>query len=936
MTAPLRCLGLLTACLLPLLAARAELWTTSRIQGRPEPPPPFTTEQVLTGLPLQNVTDMVPVPGGGQWLIAENGGKIWSVPAESAPDAASRAALAIDLKALHPKCDHVYGMAFHPRHADNRQIFITYTAGDKLPEGSRLSRFTVTQDSPLKIDPGSEQILLTWLSGGHNGAALAFGLDGMLYLSTGDAEVPNPPDVRSTGQDISDLLSSILRIDVDHSADDKPYAVPPDNPFVKAPGARPEVWAYGLRNPWKISIDPATGDLWCGDVGWQEWENIFLIQRGGNYGWPATEGRNIIDLTRQGGPSPISPPIVTHSHSEAASITGGFVYRGALFPELAGAYIYADYETGKIWALWRADGKVTRHEEIADTAHAIVTFARAEDGELFLVNYGSPGTVHRLIRNPEAGQPVRFPRRLSETGLFSDVETLTPAAGVHPFDITAPMWADGASAQRHIGLVAGGGGITTQVTRDKATGRPSAKLTWPRDAVLAKTLSLELTQGDPASARRIETQILHHDGESWNAYSYRWNDAGTDAELVSAEGEERLLDLTGAAYPEGLHRHTYRFHSRSECLRCHNAWGGFALSFHPRQLAAPEPLRAAGCLDDAFLTGSDHRLPDPHDTAAPLEDRARAWLHTNCAACHREHGGGSVPLMVNAELPTEKTRALDEPVTRGDFGIPGARVIVPGQPGSSILLQRIATTGAGHMPMIGARQVDTRGLRLLADWITSLQPGQPQPTGTADARGALTHLLSLDSDPAADPGPARSLAKNAPDPHIRALYERFLPDSERAQTLGPAATAAQILREKGDPARGAALFSPTGKAAACTACHFLNGAGRDFGPDLSKVGARLTPEQVIESLLTPSKTLAEGYQPHVLTLKDGSVRTGFILERAADRLTLKTAPGQTQPFPLTDIESDRPLPVSLMPEGLLQTLTPQEAADLVTYLSGLK
>lgn len=933
MTASLRCLGLLWACLFPALV-EAELWTTSRIQGRPEPPHLFISEPVLPGLALNNVIDLVPVPGSAQWLIAENGGKIWAAANDTT---APQPALALDMKALHPACDHVYGLAFHPQFARNRQVFITYTVGAKIEDGSRLSRFTVSQESPLVIDPTSEQILITWLSGGHNGAAVAFGPDAKLYLSTGDAEVPNPPDVRSTGQDISDLLSSILRIDVDQAADGKPYAIPPDNPFLTTPGARPEVWAYGLRNPWKISFDRETGDLWCGDVGWQEWENIFLIQRGGNYGWAATEGSNVLDRSRQGGPTPISPPIVTHSHAEAASITGGFVYRGARYPELRGAYVYADYETGKIWALWRTEGKVTRHEEIADTPHAIVTFAQAEDGELVFVHYASPSTVHRLIRNPAAGKPVAFPHKLSETGLFTRVTTLTPAPGVQPFSIRAPMWADGASAQRHIGLVAQGGSLKTQVTQDKATGRPSAKLTWPRDAVLAKTLSMELTQGDPASARRIETQILHHDGESWNAYSYRWNDEGTDAELVSAEGAERLLELTGKDFPEGKHRYPYRFHSRSECLRCHNAWAGFALSFHPRQVATPETLLAAGCIDADFLKGTDAPLAEPHDLTAPLEARARAWLHSNCAACHREHGGGSVPLMVNAELPTEKTRALDEPPTRGDYGIADARVIVPGQPSRSILLHRIATTGAGHMPMIGAREVDGPGLQLLAKWIQSLAPGLPQPDDNAitDAPGAL-HLALKVGRGEADRQLAQRHAKSTPDAHIRSLLERFLPDDQRAETLGPNATAEQILSRQGDAARGAALFTPTGKAAACTACHFLNGIGRDFGPDLSKVGARLTPEQLLESLLTPSKTLADGYQAQVLTLKDGSLQTGFLIKRDAQHLHLKTAAGQTHPIPIDTLQSQQTLPLSLMPEGLLQNLTPQEAADMIAYLSSLK
>lgn len=393
------------ALLCTLAAAEEARWTTSRLHGSPLPPKPFITEQVWSKVPLKNALDLVPVPGLAQWLVVENGGKIWALPQDLMSE---KADLALDLKALHPQVDHGYGVAFHPKFKDNKQVFITYTNGDKLDDGSRLSRFIVKQETPLVIDPASEEILLTWRSGGHNGAAITFGNDGMLYLSTGDSEVPAPPDPLVTGQDLDDLLSCVLRIDVDRTDAGKPYAVPPDNPFVNLAGARPEIWAYGLRNPWKMSFDRPTGNLWCGDVGWEQWEQVFLIKKGENYGWSAMEGNNPILLDRKG-PHPITPPIVTHPHSEAASVTGGFVYHGDRLPELKGAYVYADYETGKIWALWYANGQITRHEEIADTAFKIVTFGQGEDGDLLFVHYAPEGTVHRLIRNPKPASPQTSP-----------------------------------------------------------------------------------------------------------------------------------------------------------------------------------------------------------------------------------------------------------------------------------------------------------------------------------------------------------------------------------------------------------------------------------------------------------------------------------------------------------------------------------------------
>ena len=239
------------------------------------------------------------------------------------------------------------------------------------------------------------------------------------------------------------------------------------------------------------------------------------------------------------------------------------------------------------------------------------------------------------------------------------------------------------------------------------------------------------------------------------------------------------------------------------------------------------------------------------------------------------------------------------------------------------------------MPMIGAREVDVQGLQLLANWVRSLSPDKPQADDVADARGALNLALKLDRGEG-DHAVAIKAAKTSPNAHIRELLERYLPDSQRAETLGINASADKITKVSGDAKRGAELFSPTGKAAACTACHFINGVGRDFGPDLSKVGARLNKEQIIENLLTPSKVIAQGFQPVVITLKDGSVQSGFIVKREGESIMLKTATGQTAPFKKSDVKSEQVLPVSLMPEGLLQGFTAQEAADLVGYLSALK
>ena len=913
---------------LPLIAsAQKAEWKTSRIHGTPEPPKPYVAEQVFAQVPLSEALDMVPVPGLNQWVFVQNGGQLVVVANDQA---ATKADVALDLKAKYPNMDHAYGVAFHPKFATNKQVFVTYTNGDKLDDGSRLSRFIAKQDKPLVIDPASEEILLTWRSGGHNGAAVTFGNDGLLYLSTGDSEIPAPPDPLKTGQDITDLLSSILRIDVDHKADGKPFAVPTDNPFMTMPKARPEIYAYGLRNPWKMSFDRPTGNLWCGDVGWEQWEQIFLIKKGGNYGWSAMEGNNSLFPERKG-PTPITPPIVTHSHTEAASITGGFVYHGKRLPELEGAYIYGDYETGNIWALWYDGKQITRHEEVATTAVKIVTFGQSEDGELYFIHWNKQSTVHQLARNPSASKPGDFPRKLSETGLFTDVAKQTLAPGVVPFAIHAGMWADGAEGSRFIGIP--NGAVETKVWTKKDGGQDS-KVTWPKDAVLAKTMTMQTAQGKPESTKKIETQVLHFDGLSWNAYSYRWNDEGTDAELVGPNGDERKIDLTGEQYPGGKHRYNYRFQNRAECLRCHNAWNGFALGFQPQQLVDEKAILATGVVTADYFKRSTARLVNPHDKDLPVESRARSWLHANCSSCHRENGGGSVPLLLNAEVPNDKMRAINEKPTRGDFAIANGHVVSPGNPLSSVVLHRIATTGSGHMPAIGPHEVDDKAIHLIADWIISMENKGAESLADGSPEASLKVALNGSQSPHFSDAVAS--ASKSPNAHVRGLLERFLPDDQRVETLGTSATPEKLLALHGDAKRGANLFSTTGKAAACMACHFINGSGRDFGPDLSKVAGRLQKPQIVEAILTPSKTIATGFNAVTVTLKDGNVQLGFVVKRDADQLTLKIATGQAVPLRVSDIKSEQPLPVSLMPEGLLASFTAQEAADLLEYLTTLK
>ena len=268
-------------------------WNSSKIVGTPEPPAPYRTAQVFPKLKFSEPLAMTSVPGSNRLLVVERRGKIFTF--ENSP-VVEKADLLLDIG------KSTYGAALHPQFQTNGYVYVTYISDESapLPTGSRVSRFQVGKERPWRCDPNTEKVILEWPSGGHNAGCLAFGKDGYLYLSCGDGS--GIADELETGQDVSDLLASIVRIDVDHPAGGKAYGIPGDNPFVKTPGARPELWAYGLRQVWKYSFDRQTGDLWAGEVGQDLWESVYKIERGGNYGWSVTEGSHPFRPDRKKGP----------------------------------------------------------------------------------------------------------------------------------------------------------------------------------------------------------------------------------------------------------------------------------------------------------------------------------------------------------------------------------------------------------------------------------------------------------------------------------------------------------------------------------------------------------------------------------------------------------------------------------------------------------
>jgi uncharacterized repeat protein (TIGR03806 family) len=694
-------------------------WDDSRVVGSPDPPSPYKTVRSFPKLTVLRPALLAPEPGTDRLFILSHL-KHWAGPskllATRDDQDASSTELLLDIDGL------AYGLTFHPDYPRNGHIFIGLKGGRTV----QVLRYTVDRRPPHRVDPGSRHLIIEWDSNGHDGGDVAFGNDGMLYVTTGDGS--SGSDAKLTGQRIDDLQGSVLRIDVDHPEPGRNYGVPRDNPFVDRPGARPELWAYGLRNPWRLSYDAKSGQLWVGNNGQDAWGQVYLIKKGGNYGWSLLEGGHVFLEGRQAGPDPILPPAADHPHSEARSMTGGRVYRGPRLPELDGVYVYGDWSTGRVWGIRHDGQKATWHRELVDTPFNITGFGTDHAGELYIIDQFSGG-FYRLEPTSEADRPrTPFPTRLSETGLFSSVAAHTPIPAAIPFDVNAPQWADGASMVRFAALT----GLERVVQKPQLNA--GGAWTLPDGSVLIQTLSLDqLDDSGKPARKRIETRLLVRQQGEWTGYSYKWNAAQTDAELVPAAGGGEEFEVPDPSAPGGRREQTWRFPSRTECLTCHSRAAGFVLAFSPLQL---DRDRDYGGVVDNQLRAFEHigvfegtlprrgkdkpRLVDPYDSRAPLEARVKSYLHVNCSVCHVNEGGGNSRMELDLDSSLRRMRVIDEPPMHDRFNIPDARLIAPGAPERSVLYRRISGRGIGKMPPLVSTEVDREAVRMIDEWIRAL------------------------------------------------------------------------------------------------------------------------------------------------------------------------------------------------------------------------
>ena len=349
---------------------------------------PMEVSPAFPNLSFERLTNLAQPEGEGRWLfVSEQAGTIHGFA--NAPDVAESFVFLdiTDRVSTRGSEEGLLGLAFDPEYAENGRFYLYYSASN--PRRSVVSRFQVNKEDPTQADVDSEVIVMEIPQpySNHNGGQLAFGPDGYLYIGLGDGGSAGDP--MSNGQDLGTVLGSVLRIDVSRETDRPGYGIPNGNPFSGVEGAREEIWAYGLRNPWRFSFDRETGDLWLGDVGQRLWEEIDLIEKGGNYGWNIMEGAHCFRPKTGCDAGGLEAPVLEYSSDEGCSVIGGYVYRGDRLPSLWGAYVYADYCSGSIWALRYKDGSITDQRLIARFDGNITSFGEDGEGNLYILTQSS-------------------------------------------------------------------------------------------------------------------------------------------------------------------------------------------------------------------------------------------------------------------------------------------------------------------------------------------------------------------------------------------------------------------------------------------------------------------------------------------------------------------------------------------------------------------
>lgn len=644
-----------------------------------------------------------PLNDGSFWFLTTRSGIVYSF---SNDESASELTEVLDLSEKLASTDNseygFTGFAVHPNYPADNRIFALYNDGDNSARAT-ISSFSVNTTTKV-IDPNSEQAILTLDQNSryHNGGDMSFGPDGFLYAAFGDDQQ------RSEAQLTTSLYGTIIRIDIDST----PYAIPNSNPFDtgqalcdssanSAGQTCPEVYAYGLRNPWRFSIDTQTGSPWIGDVGESDLEEIDRIIAGGNYGWPIMEG----DQCLGGGTcdtTGLELPITVYDHDTGVSVAGGYVYRGTQSPSLSGQYIYGDIFSNRYFSLPADSSPGASGTEIFDSLSASYGMAQGNDGEVYVLRVfsytGTGGIINRVAADNDA-TVYTMADNLSDTGCFN-VGSKTSTDGVFDFDNINPLWSDGAVKLRAFAIP------------DDAdiTVLSDGEFRFPDNTVLMKHFLNDSTY--------LETRLLVKHPTGWQGYSYEWNDAQTEATLLTDGKTKDVGDFV----------HTYP--SPGQCSICHignDASLGIETlqlnrGYAPLDMNILTHLTTANYFSSPLDTSNLARLYALDDDSATLEQRARSYLHSNCSGCHRPDTSNRVNIDFRYSTALADTNTCGVDASLDDLGVTGAQRIFPGNADASVALLRMATLNTDdRMPPLASLSVDSEAVQLIRDWINGLE-----------------------------------------------------------------------------------------------------------------------------------------------------------------------------------------------------------------------
>lgn len=734
----------------------------------------WSVENAFPNLDFVDPLAILEIPDEDSYYVVGKLGSVWQIPDDpntTTKDEVLNISSVIEYDtdaglmngALHPE----FGQAGSPNRGYIYLFYRYHPDGEvgecTIPAFLRLSRFN-RPDGQQNFDPSSELVMMQiydehcW----HNGGGMFFDEEGYLYLTIGDAG--GEDDYYENTQRLDELLlSGLFRIDVDMDPSrshpirrqqvdpaDKPanlpssysqgYYIPNDNPWLDPNGGiLEEYYTLGLRSPHRATMDPVTGDIWMGDVGQGTREEISILPKGGNVEWPFMEG-SIPGQKPE--PNPLigfkQPPIYDYGRSEGNAVIGGFVYRGGQFNgALDGLYVFGDHGSRNVWSLNPENGEVTYLTTVPDTGSGfrdgISSFGTNSRGDLFIVRlygYNAPGgVIYKLKQESSIPDPPQF---LSQTGAFSDLASLTPAAGFVPYTVNSPLWSDRAEKKRWIAVPNDG---DHNSAGEQITFSPNGPWQFPSGTVLMKHFELPLDYNDPENTTvRLETRfIIITDSGGAYGVTYKWNEQGTDAELLIG-GETVDYDVV---FPDGsTGTQSWDFPSRTACKTCHNANADFVLGVKTWQLNGmyEYPSQIVDNQLNTWLHLGMFANPfDPNsisgflrsaaidDVSATPELRVRSYLDANCSHCHQPDGvEGAFDARFSTPLSNQNivnAFAISRNTEDGQY------VVKPRSTLESELWMRDQSLDDNPMPPLAKNLIDNEYISVLTEWINSMEEG---------------------------------------------------------------------------------------------------------------------------------------------------------------------------------------------------------------------